>query len=159
MAEQTQSLSELQAEYEAKIAKALANARTKLKTELDLVALTYESLVKAGQAGIWSDSAIAPILGKLGLETVEAAPTTPKRRGRKPGVTAKPVKTPKARTGKRGKQGEAIIAALGKDHLVTREIGTKISYSGTNLSAVLAGMRNAHKIDKDKEGKWFVVKK
>jgi hypothetical protein len=159
MAEQTQSLAELQAEYEAKIAKALAIAKTKLKTELDLVALTFESLVKAGQAAIWNDSTVAPILTSLGLQALSAAPASPKRRGRKPGAVAKPAKAKGTRKGKRGKQGETIIAALGSGHLATGEIAKKINYTGANLSAVLAGMKKADKIDKDKSNKWFVVRK
>jgi len=161
MAEQTQSLAELQAEYEAKIAKALANAKTRLKTELDLVLLTAESLVKAGETALWNDANVAPILKSLGLQAAAAA--SPKR-GR-PAKVASPapapakvsVKAPKTRKGKRGKQGETILAALGKEKLATGDIARKISYTGANLSAVLAGMRKAHKIDKLKDGRWFSV--
>ena len=162
MAEQTQSLAELQAEYEAKIAKALANAKTRLKTELDLVLLTAESLVKAGETALWNDANVAPILKSLGLQAAAAA-ASPKR-GR-PAKVASPapapakvsVKAPKTRKGKRGKQGETILAALGKEKLATGDIARKISYTGANLSAVLAGMRKAHKIDKLKDGRWFSV--
>ena len=92
MSEQTQSLADLQAEYQEKITKALSNAKTKLKTELELAALTFDSIVKAGEAGIWSSPTIAPILASLGLKPAggsDADNGTTKRRGRGPAKKAK----------------------------------------------------------------------
>lgn len=65
---------------------------------------------------------------------------------------------PKAK-GKRGSQGETILKALADKKLKTGELSAEINYSGANLSAVLAGMKKANKIDKDKDGLWFVIKK
>ena len=97
MADTIQSLSDLQAEYKAKIEKALANAKTKLKTELDLAVLTFGSMVEAGETGIWSSPTIAPILKDLGLQPVSSeAKAIVKRRGRgkaKAKATSKPVAT------------------------------------------------------------------
>ena len=98
-------------------------------------------------------------LAGIDLESVSVI-----RRGRKPGVkSAKPdkavkvVKAPKAKRAKRGGSSEAILTALDGKALTTGELKTAINYAGANLSAVLAGMKKAGKIEK-KDGKWSVKK-
>ena len=97
-------------------------------------------------------------LAGIDLESVSV------RRGRKPGTkSAKPakavkvVKAPKAKRAKRGGSSEAILTALDGKALTTGEIKTAINYAGANLSAVLAGMQKAGKVEK-KDGKWSVKK-
>ena len=93
MPETTQSLADLQAEYQEKIAKALGNAKTKLKVELELASMTFDSIVKAGEAGIWQSPTLAPILKSLGLQPAGGTEVgngrKVKRRGRGPAKKVK----------------------------------------------------------------------
>jgi predicted Rossmann fold nucleotide-binding protein DprA/Smf involved in DNA uptake len=101
-------------------------------------------------------------LAEIDLDSLPAV-----RRGRKTGPkpvkSPKPVKTAKApknkraKSNKRGSQGAAILSVLEGKTLATGEIKSVINYTGANLSAVLAGMQKAGKVEK-KDGKWSVKK-
>ncbi len=166
MADTIQSLSDLQAEYKAKIEKALANAKTKLKTELDLALLTFGSIVEAGETGIWSSPTLAPILKDLGLQPVnsEAAPTV-KRRGRgkaKAKATIKPVVVPTATAeapAKRVKGGnknltpteQKIYDFLGKDGKKNAEINKHFKMANSSVNTTKMKVKG---FIVKKAGKW-----
>jgi hypothetical protein len=64
-------------------------------------------------------------------------------------------------TGKRGKRGEkqaAILKILDGKKMTTGEIKAA-GIKSSNLSAELNGIKAKDLIDKDKDGKWFAVKK
>ena len=163
MADTIQSLSDLQAEYKAKIEKALSNAKTKLKTELDLAVLTFGSMVEAGETGIWSSPTIAPILKNLGLQPVSAPATaTVKRRGRGKAKgtakTVKPVATAKA-TAKRVKGGNKdltptetkIYDFLGKDGKKNAEINKHFKMANSSVNTTKMKVKG---FIVKKAGKW-----
>ena len=82
---------------------------------------------------------------KFAVKAPKAAAKAPKAAG-------------KGGKGKRGEQSAKIIAALSKP-MKTGDIKAAIDYTGSNLSAVLSLLRKADKIDKNKAGEWFAVKK
>jgi len=151
MSEPIQSLADLQAEYQEKITKALGNAKTKLKTELELAAMTLESIVKAGEAGIWQSPTIAPILKSLGLQPAGGTEVgngrTGKKRGRKPGV----------KVAAKGKSAltpteQKIFDYLAKGGKKNAEINKhfKMANSSVNTSKM-----KAKGVILKKDGKWF----
>jgi hypothetical protein len=163
MADTIQSLADLQAEYKAKIEKALSNAKTKLKTELDLAVLTFGSIVEAGETGIWSSPTLAPILKDLGLQPVSSqAIATVKRRGRgKAKGTAKIVKatTPAKAPAKRVKGGNKdltptetkIYDFLGKDGKKNAEINKHFKMANSSVNTTKMKVKG---FIVKKAGKW-----
>ncbi len=164
MPETTQSLADLQAEYQEKISKALGNAKTKLKIELELAALTFDSIVKAGEAGIWSSPTIAPILASLGLTPTGGNSVgngrKGKRRGRGP---AKKVKAAGHEVGN-GKKAKGdltptekkYLAYIAKGEVGQQEIAKKMK--SKNPSNLLTKLREMGAIDFRKDGLkkiWF----
>jgi hypothetical protein len=115
MSEKTQSLAQLQAEYKEKIAAALGSARTKLKTELDLAAMTFQSMLEAGESGVWQSPTLAPILKSLGLRP----------EGEDAGTEVGNGRTMKA-TSKRGRKPTAAKRTKGVARAVVRTAGTEV---------------------------------
>jgi hypothetical protein len=164
MSEPTLSLADLQAEYQEKITKALGNAKTKLKIELELAALTFDSIVKAGEAGIWSSPTIAPILASLGLTPAGGTEVgngrTAKRRGRGPAKKAKPMGQ-ETRGGKKAKGDltpteKKYVAYLAKGEASQQDIAKKMK--SKNPSNLLTKLRELGVIDFKKDGLkkiWF----
>jgi hypothetical protein len=164
MSETTQSLADLQAEYQEKITKALGNAKTKLKVELELASMTFDSIVKAGEAGIWQSPTLAPILKSLGLQPAGGTEVgngrKVKRRGRGP---AKKVKVMGDRIGNGKKvKGDLTptekkyVAYIAKGEVSQQAIAKKMK--SKNPSNLLTKLREMGKIDFKKDGLkkiWF----
>ena len=113
MSEKTQSLAQLQAEYKEKIAAALGSARTKLKTELDLAAMTFQSMLEAGESGVWQSPTLAPILKSLGLRPEGEDAGTEVGNGRTMKATSKRGRKPAAAKRTKGVARTAVRAGGG----------------------------------------------
>jgi len=152
----TQSLADLQAEYEEKISKALANAKTKLKTELDLVQNTFDSIVKAGVPDIWTNPLVAPILTSLGLQPVGSTTPALKKRGRGKGKTVKTKATKTKANGDLTPTEKKYLAYIAKGEVGQQEIAKKMK--SKNPSNLLTKLREMGAIDFRKDGLkkiWF----
>lgn len=141
MTEKLQSLADIQAEYQEKIEKALDNAKVKLKTELELAALTFESIVKAGAKTVWKDSHVVSILKTLGLQPIPATPTP------------KPKTKTDKKTRKRG-PNKAKVEATSANVLTfigshKKKLGEITAHFGAAVKPILKDLETQRKVTKE----------
>ena len=143
MAEKTQSLADVQAECEAKMEKALDGAKTKLKTELDLAVLTFESIVKAGAKEIWKDTNIAPILKTLGLQPIPTNPPT------EPKPRTKTRKTARKRGPNKPKVELNSVNVLTYIGSQKKRLGELTAHFGMKVKPLLVQLEQERKVTKE----------
>jgi hypothetical protein len=141
MAEKLQSLEDIQAEYKERIKLALEGAKTKFKTELELAALTFESLTNAGEKAIWKHPTIAPILKTLGLQPIPAAP--------EPASKAKTSKKTRKRGPNKPKVEPSSVNVLTFIGSGKKRLGELTEYFGQAVKPVLKQLETQRKVAKD----------